>query len=143
MRTFVIDTSVAVKWFSGDKELRIKEAGELLEKHAAGAVKIVLPEFLFLEFANVFLTAKKWSWENIESAVSKLKKLNIEIARTDTEIVVLAAKLAAKYGLSVYDGVYLATAEKTGGAVVSDNVKHHGKVKDGSVVMLEDLKFDT
>lgn len=143
MRTFVIDTSVAVKWFSGDRELRVKRAREILEKHAAGAVKIVLPEFLFLEFANVFLTAKNWTWENIASAVAKLKKLNIEIARTDTEIVILASKLAAKYGLSVYDGVYLATAEKNGGVVVSDNVKHHGKIKDGSVIMLSDLDFDT
>lgn len=143
MRTFVIDTSVAVKWFSGDRELRVKLAEELLKKHTAGVIEIVLPEFLFLEFANVFLTAKKWTWKNIESAVAKLKKLDIRIVRTDTETVILAAKLAAKYGLSVYDGVYLATAEKINGVVVSDNVKHHGKVKDGSVIMLEDLDFDT
>lgn len=143
MQTFVIDTSVAVKWFSGDRELRVNQAEELLKKHAAGAIKIILPEFLFLEFANVFLTAKNWNWKNINSAISKLIKLNIVIARTDLEIVTLASKLAAKYGLSVYDSVYLATAEKAGGVVVSDNVKHHGKIKDGSVIMLADLDFNT
>ena len=52
---------------------------------------------------------------------------------------VIAIKLAHQYDLSVYDGIYLATADQSKTQLISDDEKGHGKIK--KVILIKDFKY--
>ncbi len=44
------------------------------------------------------------------------------------------------YNLTAYDSLYVATAQEENCQLISDDRKGHGKITDGTVLMLEDYK---
>ncbi len=138
---FVLDASVVIKWFTKEGEDHLQEADNVLEMLDRRKIGLVEPDLLWMEIANVLVMAKKFTLEQVDSALARLDELNIRMKRVDREVVGRAVETSTRYGISVYDGVYVATAVMEGAVLVSDNPKHHSKIKDGVVMMLKDLKM--
>lgn len=140
MTTWVIDTSVGVKWFVEEKEKKRNEALKLWKLKAEGKVKLMVPDLFLVEIVNVLLMSKKWKSEDIKKSLIALRTLDLEVMKTGWEVMDVATELAEKYEISVYDALFAAVAKLKECKLVSDDARAHGKIKDGSVVMLSDLK---
>lgn len=140
MLTYVLDTSVAVQWFHHSKELHVPEAKKVWQDLSNGKISILLPDILFLELLNVFIKGKGSSSEDSHSILSELYKSPITIVEMSLPVLEIAARLMEQYNLASYDAYFLALAKYEDCKLISDDNKAHGKVKDGTVIMLGQYK---
>lgn len=106
---FILDASIAVKWFFSDEELH-KESIAHLNSLILSPSEYGVPELFYLEVASVI--AKKSS--NNEAFTSKaidcLYQLGIKTVPFQGSILLSAITIACENKLSVYDSIYLVTA---------------------------------
>ena len=107
----VLDASVVVKLVIGS-EPGNDAATKLLDKHVRGSQKIAVPNFLFVEVANMMATKSDFLESEIERSLSFLYKLEFQVENVDMDILVEAAILAKKNRLAVYDMLYAVLAKK-------------------------------
>ena len=113
MTTFVIDASVAVKWFLPPSQEQYSEnAFALLKRYVAGQIRFVVPDLFWAEFANVCGKAMRqgrWSQKDAQAAVSGTKRRNFPTVST-LALLEDAVAIAAAFDRSVYDSLYIALA---------------------------------
>lgn len=136
---YVVDASVVIKWFSIQSEPHIQEADRLVSLLGENKIILLAPDFLLLEISNVLMRAKGWSGEQVCAGIEKLYELGIHIIGFNIQILNESLAVAHKYRLSVYDALYIGLAKLEKAVLISDNSKHHGKITDGTVIMLEDF----
>lgn len=108
---FVLDTSVALKWFllrdeaDRDRALALRRA--LLE----GRVMLRAPELLAIELANVLVAGRKFTARQAASAVAALRNLALQFHPLEWQTLSLAVELASESEAAVYDCLFLAMAE--------------------------------
>ena len=127
MSTYVVDTSVAVKWF-------------LPEVHSEAALRLHapthqlhLPAFSIVEFGNVLCKKVRRNEVTItesESIFALLHRLPLTI-HPDEEFLSLAFDLAHLTQRSLYDCLYLALAIGLTGEMVTADRKFFNALKDG------------
>lgn len=137
MPTYVLDTSVAVKWFHRPKELHVSQAKRIWQDLGSSKISIILPDILFLELLNVFINGKGASHESSYSILSELYRSQVTILDVSLPVLEIAARLMKQYSLASYDAYFLALAQYEDCKLISDDYKAHGKVKDGTVIMLD------
>ena len=136
MNAFVLDTSVVIKWFTYANEADIFQAKKLLLDIQGGKIIVLAPVLLLTELANVFLLSKKLITLKIKTAIEIVDNSQISIAAVNKEIIVSAVTLANKHGITVYDAIFLALAKQWNCRLISADQKSHGRITDGSVIML-------
>lgn len=140
MPTYVLDTSVAAQWFHHSKELHVPEAKRVWQDLSSGKTSIILPDILFLELLNVFIKGKGSSPRSSYSILSKLYGSPITIVEVSLPVLEIAARFMEQYDIASYDAYFLALAKYEGCKLISDDHRAHGKVKDGTVIMLDQYK---
>ncbi|MBI4096594.1 MAG: type II toxin-antitoxin system VapC family toxin [Candidatus Levybacteria bacterium] len=136
MPTYILDTSVAVKWFHRSQELHVAEAKRVWDDLSSGKISVILPDILFLELLNVFIKGKNSSSQSSYSILSELYKSPVTITEMSLPVLEIAARLMEKYNIASYDAYFLALAQYENCKLISDDQKAHGKIKDGTVIML-------
>jgi len=110
---FVIDASVAAKWFlPAAAEPLSDEALELLERYAKGRVRFVVPDLFWAEFGNILWKAvrqRRLTREAAEAAIAAMKGRKLPTAPSEG-LVEQAFAIAAAFDRTVYDGLYVALA---------------------------------
>lgn len=116
MRRFVVDASVAVKWFRPE-ERHTDQARAILRDHTTRSIQLRAPSLLFLELINS--AARRWRWpvEGLTGMVEELSATSLTFGEVDPATVV---KWAAQ-GLSAYDSAYVALAEAHGILLLTDD----------------------
>ena len=116
MRSFVLDASVAAKWFLPYEEESLqREAVLLLQGHARGEVRFAVPDLFWAELGNVFWKATRqarFTESEAQISLAGLRSWNLPTVPSET-LLGLALKLAHAYGRSVYDCLYVALAIDT------------------------------
>ena len=138
MPQYVCDTSVIVKWFNQESEANVRQAEALLEDWIAGTADLLTCDVAVLELANALAKGKGLASGEVKEAVEKLFDLPLETRPTSRELARKTVELAGEYGLTAYDACFVALAKLQGCRLISDNPRHHGKVRDGTVLMLQD-----
>ncbi|MEA2015884.1 MAG: type II toxin-antitoxin system VapC family toxin [Actinomycetota bacterium] len=116
------DTSVIVKWFFKDNEKNKEKADIILGRYMDNKIKIIAPELAVFELANVLKNKLgKYKSEQLE-IIDKLYNMGI-IFYIDMEILKRAVEIAIDIKESVYDGIFLATAEYFNGKFITDDNK--------------------
>ena len=139
MSGYVVDASVAIKWF-------------LPEIHSESAVqarrlrqRLHVPAFLTLELGNVI--AKKIRREELtradgETILKELRHLPLQ-RHADERLFPAAYELAIDTRQSLYDCLYLALAEAVDGRLITADRKFHNTLAGGPygrlLVWVEDL----
>ena len=139
MRRYVIDASVAIKWFvpeiHSDAALRVRQGGSQLH----------VPAFMILELGNVIakkirrgeLTAKDG-----EVVLKELQHLPLQ-RHADERLFTAAYRLALDTQSSLYDCLYLAVAEAVDGVMITADRKFVTALSGGPygrrVMWVEDL----
>ena len=117
MTTYVLDASVAAKWFLPEgQETLAAEALILLKDYVSGSVNLMVPDLFWPELGNILWKAVRYrriSLRTAEESLTALKGRDLATAPT-FKILEDAFAIAAAFDRTMYDAVYVALA------VVSD-----------------------
>jgi predicted nucleic acid-binding protein len=123
---YVVDASVAGKWLlPGAAEPLQQEAVNLLRQAVAGQVKLIVPDFFWIEVTNLLCKAirsGRCTGPTAEMALSALRRHRISTLPA-LPLLDSALDKAILYGRSVYDCIYVALALETGGKLVTADEK--------------------
>jgi predicted nucleic acid-binding protein len=140
----ILDTSVIVKWFFKDKEKNKEKADIILDRYMNNEIKVVVPELAIFELANVLKNKiKKYKHEQLD-IIDRLYRMGI-IFYIDKEILKKAVDIAIDIDESVYDCIFLATAEYFDGKFITDDKKlflnySNYKKRKIQILMLDNYK---
>ncbi len=139
MSRFVVDASVAIKWFV--PEIHTPAARHLLNQGR----QLIAPDFIWAEMGNAVWKKKRRkeiSHEEARDMVLLIKDLRIETFSTK-EIMEPAWELAERLDTAVYDCLYLALALMKDAVFVTADRKFYnnliGKMVPGNIVWIEDI----
>jgi predicted nucleic acid-binding protein len=113
---FVLDASVAAKWFLPAKDEPLTdEALALFVRFAQGELRFVVPDLFWVELASAFWKAirlGRFSQASAEQAIADLMGRDLPAYPT-APLLNQAFHIATTHGRSVYDSVYVALAVQT------------------------------
>ena len=113
MSLWVVDASVAAKWFLPPAgEPLSAEAQKLLSAYATGRVRFAVPDLFWAECVNIFWKAVRqgrWTAPAARTAIKLLKQRRFPTASA-LEVLDEAFSIAATFDRSVYDSLYVALA---------------------------------
>ena len=114
----VVDSSVAVKWFLSDQEPHVERAWALLESHRADRLRLAAPDHMRLEVLNA-LRHRGLNADRIQRAAAALDGFCLSWHPVSAELVAVAADIAARHGLTLYDAAFAALAIRLGADLVT------------------------
>ena len=129
MNRFVIDASVAAKWFlpkSG--EPFADEALDLLAQYSVDEIQILVPDLFWAEFGNLLWNAvrrRRCSRSLAETAISTTKSYKLATVASEA-LIDQAFAIAVFFDRSVYDSIYAALAVEWKAQLVTADEKLAG-----------------
>ncbi len=141
MTRYVVDASVAVKWFISDPYS--KQAAKLLDDD----VPLAAPELIYAEVANALWTAVRrgeMSDAGMRDALDVLADVALVVPTSMKQLMAAAAHLATDLAHPVHDCMYLALAIQEQRPVITADRRFYEAVRDhsylsGHVVSLQSL----
>ena len=132
--TYVVDASVAIKWFS-DEEGSI-DARDFLRRHVEGKIQLTAPDLLLYEVGNALARGKQLDAESIEDALSFILTSGIRLFSLVDDTMHLAVKMCDKYRLTFYDAAYASLAADLDVPLLSADSKSHQRIDEIRVKIL-------
>ena len=137
---YVLDASVAVKWFAERAEADRDRALAIRARHIAGRVRLFVPWSFPLEVANAIRLGHRFSEADVIAAVQALDDLRLDIEAIDFNLLRKTVAIAFAYKLTIYDAVYVAVAEAVGFPLLTADDALLKKMRGHSIVLrLRDL----
>ena len=122
MTVFVLDASVAAKWFlSADNEPLTDEALELLRKFVQGETRFIVPDLFWAELARAIWKAirlRRVDKSSAQEALSYLRACDLPVYST-VALLDKAFHIATSFDRSVYDSLYVALAVDSGAPLIT------------------------
>jgi predicted nucleic acid-binding protein len=122
VNTFVVDASVAAKWFLPSvNETLVDEAVQLLTDYAEDKVRFIVPDIFWAEFGNIVWKAVRqgrWLRNAAESAVSSLREQRLPTTPSK-DLLTEALNIALTFDRTVYDSLYVALAWTRGSELIT------------------------
>ena len=139
---YVLDASVAAKWFTRHDETDRHKAIALRAMHQSGRCTLVVLEFSLLEILNAVRFSGRAEEVDASRALGFLQGLRLEIVPLDWELLRKATAIAWAYDVALYDAAYVALAERRGFPLLTADEVMVKKMKGhGAVVRLGDVEF--
>jgi predicted nucleic acid-binding protein len=120
--TYVLDASVAAKWFlpvAG--EPLAGEAVGLLKRFTGGDLRFIVPDLFWPEFANILWKAQRLgrcSRSSADEAVRSMTSQKLPTVSSAT-LIEAAFSIATAFDRTVYDSLYVALAVQSGAQLVT------------------------
>lgn len=112
--TVVPDTSVVLKWFLYEQEPGRERALALRRAYLEGHARLLVPDLLFYEVANVLRYKPDWDARRAAQAVEGLFALQMEVVPVSASLLRQAIALACERDVTVYDAAFVTLAASTG-----------------------------
>lgn len=139
---YVLDASVAAKWFTRHEEADRQKAIALRALHQSGRCTLVVPEFSLLEILNAVRFSARAEEADAVRALGFLEQLRLAIVPLDWDLLRKATAIAWAYQVALYDAAYVALAERQGFPLLTADEVMAKKMKGHSIVVrLGDLEF--
>lgn len=135
MRRFVVDASVAIKWFV--PEVHATAAGRLLRE----GFELLSPDLIRSEIGNVLLKKRRRGELSAEEAVGILRdfgRFPLRI-RTSESLMEGAWRVAEHFGRSFYDSLYVALALQTECSLVTADLRLYNALRGNNNVLAGNL----
>ncbi len=134
---YVVDTSVVVKWFNQKDELEVEKSRKIYNELISNKSTIIVPDLLTIELLNVLIKSKALSSLDIKEIIKNLLSLPLIIKQPTLKVLELTTDIANYYKIAAYDALFVATAQTENCQLISNDTKGHGKITDGTVIMIE------
>ena len=138
VNTVVTDTSVIIKWLNQDNEKYLGQADKILMDVQKGEVLLIAPELAKYEVGNVLLIGKKLSFEQAGVVLKQFYNLPISFIEESGITAAETFKLAADLGVTYYDASFMTIAKQYNATLVTENIKHQGKLKEIKLLPIQD-----
>lgn len=132
---YILDASVAAKWFTRHEEADRQKALALRELHRTGRCRLTLPEFGLLEILNAIRFSRQATEPDTTAALAVLRDLNLQIEPLDWEVLRKATAIAWAYRIALYDAAYIALAERLGFPFLTADDTLLKKMRGHSIVL--------
>lgn len=140
--SYVVDTSVAVKWYVERDEADTAKALRLLAVHSRGQCTLRAPQFLLFEVANALLKGHQLGASVVLEALNQLWNLEMELDALRRPTLAKAVEIAARCEATIYDSYFLALALETRSVLVTADEAFLRKARHyPSVVSLRQLRL--
>lgn len=126
---YAVDASVILKWFTQDRESDLERALQLRNDFRERKIDLLCPELLIYEIANVLRYKEDLEEKVILKAIISIYEMEI-LMLVNQKIMENAVRLASKYGITVYDSIYLSFAQHLGWHLITADKKLFQKIKD-------------
>jgi len=124
----VIDSSVAVKWFS--EEEATAEALELRDSHVKGHLALITTPVLACELANALRHKPDYNKDRLAEAVNHFYKLHLYEAPIDARLLSRSSEIALRGDVTVYDAIPVALADlKKTKCITADKDTQYAKLR--------------
>lgn len=134
-----LDSSVIIKWFRKDEELR-SHALNLRQKYLDGQLLLFVLDLSLYEIANVLHYKPDLSASEVGQAVQSLWDMGLRVTRVTLTILARAIQLAHTFDLTIYDAAFLAAAQEEKIPLVTADLKLHKQAQpSGQIVFLSDF----
>ena len=107
---YLIDTSVAVKWFVERNEANVAEARLLREAHLRGRCALHAPELLAFEIANTLAIGHGRESQQVHEALEAFQLVAINVSPLEWATLGRSIEVATSLRVTVYDAYFLALA---------------------------------
>jgi predicted nucleic acid-binding protein len=110
---FVVDASVAIKWFSPFRlEFLAPHARLLQDRWQQGAIDLIAPDLIWVEIASAHWKAVRQNRCTSSDAQASLASLGVQDFPTapSSQFIDRALRIALQHGRTVYDSLYVAQA---------------------------------
>ena len=139
---YVLDASVAAKWFTRHHEADRHKAVALRALYQSGRCQLVLPDFSLLEIVNAVRFSGRAEEADATRALDLLESLRLGIVPLDWDLLRKATAIAWACEVAVYDAAYVALAEREGIPLLTADDVMAGKMRGhGLVVRLAEMEF--
>lgn len=137
---YILDASVAVKWFVEPAEAERDRALALRARHASGLLHLSVPVSFPLEVANALRFNHRFIEADVVAAVQTLEDIALDVQPLGYALLSKTVAIAYAYQLTLYDAVYVALAEALGRPLLTADEGLLKKLKGHSIVLrLRDL----
>lgn len=139
---YVIDASVAIKWFSGIDEESREKAVELQRLHLKRDCMLVAPSLLVYEVLNALRHNPRFEKIDTNLAFQSLGKMELALVGPEVKEIETAIEISYDSGITVYDASYLALAQERQVFLITADMKFYRKVRHFPyVIALQDLQI--
>jgi predicted nucleic acid-binding protein len=121
VKACVIDSSVAVKWFS--EEEGTEAALALRDEVFSGKRRLEAPDLLLYEIGNALRYNTRLDPDDVKLALASLLDLGIVFHPAGAALLSKAVDLAFRYRMTVYDGCFIALADNLGLPLITADEK--------------------
>ncbi len=132
---YVLDASVAAKWFTTHHETDREKAVALRALHQSGRCRLVVPDFSLLEIVNAVRYSERAEAADAARVLALLEGLRLEIVPIDWGLLRKATAIAWAYEVALYDATYVALAEREGFPLLTADEVMVKKMKGHSIVV--------
>jgi len=136
-KTYVLDTSVVVKWFSSVNEKDTEKSLQLRQAHTKNSVILTVPDLLYYELANALRYNPAFTSIDVDMAIESIFKIGIETRQVNPALIRHAIELAYKMGITVYDACFLALAQELDAVLITADYSFCKKA--GTIQFLQKL----
>lgn len=139
---YVLDASVAVKWFTKDQERDQDKALLLRQRFIAGACGFIVPALLLVEVLSALRRQPRFQEPDVAAALEALERLHLEIRELGWDALRKTNAISWAYGISPYDAAYVALAEAVGYPLITADEALASRMTGHSIILrLRDLEF--
>jgi predicted nucleic acid-binding protein len=137
----VLDASVVIKWFKDEDEEYVDSALSIQDRKRLGDIEIIVPDLLFLEVLNTFLTKKNFTKEDIAAIKESLIKMDMKVVYPESRLMEEIIGIAKKNKLTYYDALYIAVAGASDATLYTEDMEIVACSKDyGFIRHIRDYK---
>jgi predicted nucleic acid-binding protein len=139
LTSYVLDASVAAKWFlPAAEEPFSAEALQLLRLYSKAQIGLLVPDLFFPEFTNIFWKAERFgrcSAAAADAAIHEILRGGFPTFPT-SPLIQPAMQIARTFGRTVYDCIYVALAVETKANLVTADEKLANSLSGMPVIWL-------
>ncbi len=137
-QVFVIDASVAVKWYVSEEDR--DRALKVRRDYVEGRIDLASPALILYEVFNALRYHPGLSPSDMARYVDSLLDMQMDLRLPSEEINTVAAKLAVKECISGYDAHYIALAQSMRARLLTSDAKLRDKLSDETKKSLKLLR---
>ena len=130
----VLDSSVAVKWFSAEKGT--ERALEVRDGHVRGRISLLAPDLIVYEIANALRFRPGFDEQTVARAVEDLLDLQMDLLTPSRELIIRCSQLAFRFQITIYDSCYLGLGELMGTKVLTSDKRFFDRAKGSGLLRL-------
>ena len=139
---YILDASVAVKWFAATAETDRDRALSLRQRHVTGATRLEVPGSFAIEVLNALRFSHRFGERDLTTAVESLEALTLSVSPIDYDLLRSTVAIASAYQLTLCDAVYVALAERRGLPLLTADEALIQKMGGHSIVLrLKDMEL--